>query len=712
MLICEFSSLSPTACLEAIRKLYEIGQLDDHFIPIGDEEIVKRFNLSGEEYGESEIAELAFVFDRKPAEKLLFKKKINDLTYFEHFVKQSKAYDLYEIAFHSDDERLEPDEHKLALLMTLDLSEEAFKVEIRNHFKQATVELVRREVQLSADELDKVDEFTRSVFRLAVASFAITKPPNDLFDSRRCLFKFALIDQEKSIDYDQMLRAPLEPNSESSDTYEGEQLVRTVFNDDHYKLISFTTHMYPDNPCGGSRSKQITYNDRYSRDHGIVIREQDEQLIKAEPFYTSSVCSDGARKSNEVYLPRELCVVSPVNELTKKIICLPRVIFEIKRTTLLKQARNTWNHHILNTNEPASEAIFRRIPNSNIIDFISKHFKEKKQPTASRTDAASSNSTGSSDEGSASECDESVDESEEIKQANEQIDREIVPPEDRQKNKSEKKTEEISAKVNDFYKPMEPEALDRLQREMMESNLEKFGYADLDAFLEECNFEQLFDRIVESPFGSVDSQTTDGNATQIDQTIDQIPESDELEMDFDIWKKESADQEVICDELLREALIADEKNIDHERLEFLGDVFLKFVTCNLLFQLCPDDPVGTLDILRSNVVANKNLYMISRRNEISQLMFADNFVPGLNWLPDGFTGQLSDWLPFEWKSGEQLLTLVDSEGFHRSELKAVDLCQYQRLKPKRLADGVESLIGEFLFLSLSLSLCSDLNDPS
>lgn len=698
--------------MEAIRQLHKIGQLDDHFIPVGDEEIVKQKNLISDEYGESEIAELVFAFDRKPAEKLWFKKKINDQLYFREFVKQSEAYDLYEIAFHSDDGRLDAGDRKLALLTTLNLSEEAFSVEIRNHFKEATVELVKREVKLSGDELDKVDEFTRFIFRLAVAVFAMSNSSNDpQFDSHGCLFKFALIDQERSIDYDRMRRASVEANSESAGTYEIEQLVRTVYSDEHFKFVSSSTHMYPTDTYCKLRTKQITYNDLYSREHGIVIRDQEEQLIQAKRCYSSS---DGrkedGRKSRFVYLPKELCVISPISELLRKVTCLPRVILEIKRTIILKHARATWNHQILKINDQTFRApIFRRIPSSNIVEYLSEHFKKEKQnqPIVPDANEASSNSTSSSDrdDGGANEGDEFEDNETLVKRVNELVDREFAPGQEDPKKKSNglvqdsKKVQEISSKQNDFYPPMDPEALDRLQRDSMTLNLNKAGFSDLDGFMQACDFEKLFDRIVNSPVEPVDPQNDDGDALHVDQTTDQIPESHELkQVDFDFWKNESSDRQVICEQRLREALIMDstEKNIDHERLEFLGDVFLKFVTCNLLFHLHPDEPVGTLDILKSNAVANKNLYMLSRRNEISQLMFSDELVPGLNWWPDGFAGH-PDQLPIVRKNGEHLVTLIDSHGFRRSELKAVDLCQYQSLNPKRLSDCIESLIGKSLF---------------
>ena len=54
-----------SACLAACKALYDIGQLDDHFIPISDETVIKRCNLINSEYTEEEIKEMNYLFDEK-----------------------------------------------------------------------------------------------------------------------------------------------------------------------------------------------------------------------------------------------------------------------------------------------------------------------------------------------------------------------------------------------------------------------------------------------------------------------------------------------------------------------------------------------------------------------------------------------------------------------------------------------------------------------
>ena len=689
---------SSIACLEAIRQLHAIGQLDDHFIPISDEEIVKQCNLIHEEHSESEIVELEFAFDRKRPKRLLFKKKINDYEYFKSLVKQSEGFDLYEIVFRSNDRGLDTGKQKLALLTKLNLNEEAVSIEIRIHFNVATFELLKREVKLDANELSVVDEFTRSVYRMAVPLFAMDGVQEELsFDSQRCLFKFVLIDSKRSIDFAQMSHASFEPNPQNADT--DEKLVRPIHTDEHFKLLETSTRIFPADGYGYFSKKHISYNEFYRKKYGILIRDEEEDLIRVERSYSSvrQARRTGFRKSEYEYLPKELCVIWTMSDLLRKVSCLPRLIYEIKRSIILKHVCATLNCGILKINDETFKIpIFKRIPDGNIIDYIAKHFKDKQQ-----VDEGGSNGTNSSDN-VANEPDEDEDNEAFVRQINDAIDREFERSKESKKKsnvftKNSRKFQEISTDMNNFYSSANPEKLDAFQHEILDAILAERGFENLDDFLQMCNFEKLFEDIVYKSVESDDLQDTDGSALLDDQTVEPIPESDELKhLDFNAWTNDTSDQQIVDSQLLKKALTMDdaEEMIDRERLEFLGDAFLKFVTCSLLFHLHRDAPVGNLDILKTNAVNNKNLYLIARRHEIWQVFFFGRFVPGLSWLPDGFSRR-PDLVPFgRYNTNENTVTLVDSDGFRLAEYRSVDLCHYDHLKPKCLSDGIEALIGK------------------
>lgn len=208
-------------------------------------------------------------------------------------------------------------------------------------------------------------------------------------------------------------------------------------------------------------------------------------------------------------------------------------------------------------------------------------------------------------------------------------------------------------------------------------------------------FTQVFQKAISPSANALDLKSFENPKFQ--DRSPAIRESDELKkLDFNCWTNGSS-KSVINRQHLKEALTtksaADESNL--EVLEFLGDTFLKFITCCLLFHIHPDAPVGELDILKMRAVSNRNLYVLSRRKQMYRLMFADKFLPGISYLPDGCTYTDSTKDPC---ASDLSVTLVDSSGFSRSKMNLVDKNQYQEMGAKCVADSIESLIGKlFIF---------------
>lgn len=82
------------------------------------------------------------------------------------------------------------------------------------------------------------------------------------------------------------------------------------------------------------------------------------------------------------------------------------------------------------------------------------------------------------------------------------------------------------------------------------------------------------------------------------------------------------------DALLREALRHSsyanehrgEEAISNERLEFLGDSVLGFVTAEFLFQRHPDAPEGELTRIRARLVCEESLHEVARRLELGRFL--------------------------------------------------------------------------------------------
>ena len=73
-----------------------------------------------------------------------------------------------------------------------------------------------------------------------------------------------------------------------------------------------------------------------------------------------------------------------------------------------------------------------------------------------------------------------------------------------------------------------------------------------------------------------------------------------------------------------------------ERLETIGDSFLKYAVTSFLYCTYPNIHEGKLSHLRSKQVSNLNLYRLGSEKRLGELMVATKFEPHDNWLPPGF----------------------------------------------------------------------------
>ncbi|CAG5135844.1 unnamed protein product, partial [Candidula unifasciata] len=73
-----------------------------------------------------------------------------------------------------------------------------------------------------------------------------------------------------------------------------------------------------------------------------------------------------------------------------------------------------------------------------------------------------------------------------------------------------------------------------------------------------------------------------------------------------------------------------------ERLETIGDSFLKYAITVYLYCCYPGIHEGKLSYLRSKQVSNYNLYRLGRRKCLAESMVSTKFEPYENWLPPGY----------------------------------------------------------------------------
>ena len=114
-----------------------------------------------------------------------------------------------------------------------------------------------------------------------------------------------------------------------------------------------------------------------------------------------------------------------------------------------------------------------------------------------------------------------------------------------------------------------------------------------------------------------------------------------------------------------------------ERLEMLGDSFLKLAVSMSVFWEHINKHEGQLTKKRSRLVSNANLFSLARKKNLPSYMFVTAFKPSVMWLPPGFRHVPSA------ESAERAQTVQAS---YRT----------QTMTDKRVADAVEALIGAYL----------------
>lgn len=137
--------------------------------------------------------------------------------------------------------------------------------------------------------------------------------------------------------------------------------------------------------------------------------------------------------------------------------------------------------------------------------------------------------------------------------------------------------------------------------------------------------------------------------------------------------------------------------INLERLETIGDSFLKYAITTYLYCTYEDVHEGKLSHLRSKQVSNLNLYRLGRRKMFGESMIATKFEPHDNWLPPCY------YVP---KELEKALIAARIPAYHWNladlpnikELSSEQICELVRSKTAALGlldDGLENMVSRY-----------------
>lgn len=130
-------------------------------------------------------------------------------------------------------------------------------------------------------------------------------------------------------------------------------------------------------------------------------------------------------------------------------------------------------------------------------------------------------------------------------------------------------------------------------------------------------------------------------------------------------------------------------SIDLERLETLGDSFLKLATTVFLFHDRTGAHEGNLSSARSRRVENLNLYLLAKKDtkKITEHILSTSFEPRQMWIPPCFSFVNVEEMPGPSIDGEVVESQENLRTRHYLHHKVTD---------KGVADCVESLIGAYL----------------
>lgn len=165
---------------------------------------------------------------------------------------------------------------------------------------------------------------------------------------------------------------------------------------------------------------------------------------------------------------------------------------------------------------------------------------------------------------------------------------------------------------------------------------------------------------------------------------------------------------------------------DLERLEVLGDSFLKFAVTIDLFCGSTSAQEGMLTQTRARIICNRNLHQLGSKMHVGSMVAQEQFEPHRNWLPPGYRVPADaedimmdvDFVFWVIREDAKILEKVNYEELcslyeqYKAEMKkpefvrpphntsgVVPIRQSSQLSDKSVADSVEAIIGAYLLVT-------------
>ena len=158
---------------------------------------------------------------------------------------------------------------------------------------------------------------------------------------------------------------------------------------------------------------------------------------------------------------------------------------------------------------------------------------------------------------------------------------------------------------------------------------------------DEDNFQPGFGELLPIKKLNKDNQkksTIDCNEMAANNNSSSGSKSSTFKIKFDPFKKDQTDCLGPDPSMILQALTMSNASdgINLERLETVGDSFLKYAVTAYLYCTYNKIHEGKLSHLRSKQISNSNLFRLGKEKCLGEMMIATKFEPSENWLPPGF----------------------------------------------------------------------------
>ncbi|KAI6228850.1 hypothetical protein M3Y99_01177100 [Aphelenchoides fujianensis] len=129
-----------------------------------------------------------------------------------------------------------------------------------------------------------------------------------------------------------------------------------------------------------------------------------------------------------------------------------------------------------------------------------------------------------------------------------------------------------------------------------------------------------------------------------------------------------------------------------ERLETIGDSFLKLAVTSCLYNQHSTEHEGRLSFARSKEVSNTHLYKLGLHKNLPSIMEASKFDPNVSWLPPGYTST-AVFHAMDWADPDEEIEKIRraAEGDGDKQPKTAWEAADQEEQPLKIENGVETI---------------------